>query len=118
MVELCVFISMGVGMVFVWPLMLEEVCPAAITLTLLGTGLYGAGIVFYLLGEYKPIYHVIWHVFVVAAAAVHWFAVYFFVMQTDLQHSAAKAVVEDLVDSVNAAAAQASASFSAATAGL
>lgn len=115
MVELCVFISMGVGMIFVWPLMLQELCSAAITLTILGTVFYGVGIIFYLLGEYKPIYHVIWHVFVVAAATVHWFAVYFFVVQTDLMHSPTKTAVEDLMDSMNAAAAQASATFSAAT---
>eukprot|EP01034_Spumella_vulgaris_P024261 gene24261-30581_t len=57
MVELTVFISMGLGMLTVWPLLVAELCSAAITLTVLGTVFYGVGIIFYLLGEYKPIYH-------------------------------------------------------------
>jgi hypothetical protein len=76
---------------------------------------YAVGIAFYLLGEYKPIYHVIWHVFVVAAATLHWFAVYFFVVQTDLMYSPTKTVVTEMIETVSAAAASASASFSAAT---
>ncbi len=115
MIELCVFIAMGLGMVFVWHLLLVELCSAAITLTILGTVFYGVGIAFYLLGEYKPIYHVIWHIFVVAAAAVHWFAVYFFIIQTDLMVSPTKTAVSDLMESMNAAAASASASFAAIT---
>ncbi len=116
MIELSLFISMGGGMVFVWHLLVMELCSTAIALTLLGTAFYVVGIVFYLLGEYKPIYHVIWHVFVIAAATVHWFAVYFFIIQTDLVHSQTKSAVVDLVDSMNAAAASASATFSAAAA--
>lgn len=34
------------------------------------------GIGFYILGEYRPIYHVIWHVCVTIAATLHWFAIY------------------------------------------
>ncbi len=115
MIELSVFISMGLGMGLVWPLLVDELCSAAITLTVLGTMFYAVGITFYLLGEYKPIYHVIWHVFVVVAATLHWFAVYFFVVQTNLMHSPTKTVVTEMIETVSAAAASASASFSAAT---
>jgi hypothetical protein len=46
--------------------------------------LHIAGIPFFLLGEIKPIYHVVWHMFVILGAALHWFAVYFYILETDL----------------------------------
>jgi hypothetical protein len=45
---------------------------------------YVAGIPFFLQGEVDPKYHVIWHLFVVAGAALHWFFTYFFVLDNDL----------------------------------
>jgi hypothetical protein len=61
------------------------------------------GIIFFILGEYKPIYHTIWHVFVIIAAAVHWFDVYFYIVQVDLT-CPSKDAMNDLVDTVSAAA--------------
>jgi hypothetical protein len=95
---------MGLGLVMIWPIMVAELAREALILLFTGGALYIIGIVFFILGEYKPIYHTIWHVFVVAAAATHWFGVYFFVIQLSLEDSVAKAAVEDLVDSVSAAA--------------
>lgn len=45
---------------------------------------YLVGVIFFVLGEIKPIYHVIWHLFVVFAATMHWFAVYFFIANMSL----------------------------------
>jgi hypothetical protein len=103
---------MSFGSVLVWDLMLSEFTAQAVTLLAVGCLCYFVGIAFFLLGEYKPIYHVIWHLFVIAAAALHWFAIYFFIVSVDLGagDSATKTVVIEMVDSVNAAAASATAS--------
>lgn len=85
--------------------MIAELSNSAFILLVLGNVLYAVGIIFFILGEYKPIYHVIWHLFVLVAAALHWFDVYFFIVSVDLfPDSLAKARVTELVDSVSAAA--------------
>ena len=62
------------------------------------------GIAFFILGEYKPIYHVVWHLFVVLAASLHWFCVYFFIVSVDLSLSDGgklmKAGMVEMVDTV------------------
>lgn len=90
---------MGLGIFLVWPVFSTEVSASAVFLCLLGGAFYIVGIIFFILGEYKPIYHTIWHLFVVAAAAIHWFAIYFFIVQTSLENTA-KTAVTDLVDSM------------------
>lgn len=102
--ELIIFVCMGLGCVLVWPTLISELSKECLSLLLLGGLCYLFGIIFFILGEQKPIYHTIWHVFVVIAAAIHWFDVYFFVLQVPLENSSAKAAVSDLVDSMNAAA--------------
>eukprot|EP01039_Chlorochromonas_danica_P006851 gene6851-7572_t len=105
MVELMFFLCMGMGIIMVWPLLAAEMSKEALLLALLGGAFYLVGIIFFILGEYKPIYHVIWHVFVVIAATIHWFDIYFYVVQVDLYpNSPTKAMVEDFVDSVSNAA--------------
>lgn len=105
MVELIVFLCMGMGILMVWPLLAAEMSKEALLLALLGGAFYLVGIIFFILGEYKPIYHVIWHVFVVIAATIHWFDIYFYVVQVDLYpNSPTKAMVDDFVDSVSNAA--------------
>ena len=75
-------------------------------LMILGNACYVIGIAFFILGEYKPIYHVIWHLFVVLAAALHWFDVYFFIVSVDItaSDSFAKAHLVEFVDTMQAAA--------------
>lgn len=99
MVELIMFVTMGLGLVLVWPLILSDLQFEAFVLLLIGGGFYIVGILFFILGEYKPIYHVIWHLFVVCGAAVHWFDIYFFVVQTDLMTSPTKAAVSAATES-------------------
>jgi hypothetical protein len=95
---------MGSGCLVIYPLFAEALNKEAMSLILLGLAFYGFGIIFFLLGEYKPIYHSIWHIFVVAAACSHWFAIYFFVVQVELTNSPTKTVVTDIVDSMSMAA--------------
>lgn len=104
-VELIFFLTMGFGFLLVLPVMLEELSQQCLLLALIGGLCYIVGIVFFILGEYKPIYHVIWHIFVIVAATIHWFDVYFYVVQVDLYpNSPTKAMVEDIVQKVQSAA--------------
>jgi predicted membrane channel-forming protein YqfA (hemolysin III family) len=105
-VELSIFLVMGAGAFLVWDLLVAELSTSALTLLILGGACYLVGIVFFILGEYKPIYHVVWHLFVILAAALHWFCVYFFIVSVDItaNDSFAKARVVDLVDNIQAAA--------------
>ena len=43
------------------------------------------GIIFFVMGEFKPLYHVVWHMVVLLAATLVWLAVYFYVMPMDLE---------------------------------
>ena len=78
-VEVIIFVCMGYGLVFVWSEIVSTLSEIALRLLLLGGVAYTVGIIFFALGEYKPIFHVVWHMFVVLAAALHWFDVYFYV---------------------------------------
>ena len=50
---------------------------------LLGAGfVYSGGITFYVLGTFRPIYHVVWHICVLVATAIIWFDVYFTLLNT------------------------------------
>lgn len=70
----------------------------------MGGVFYVIGISFFILGEVKPIYHVIWHLFVVVAATIHWFDIYLFVVGSELGPAGTRAAVSDLVaDTVQAA---------------
>ena len=95
---------MGFGLFIVWDLILTELVRQALILLLVGGAFYVIGIVFFILGEYKPIYHVVWHMFVVVAACIHWFAVYFFVLQVTPENTPTKTAVTGFADSVYDAA--------------
>jgi hemolysin III len=53
---------------------------AALTLLVVGGAAYVIGILFFIMGERTPIFHVVWHCFVLMAALVHWLDVYFFIV--------------------------------------
>lgn len=95
---------MGFGVILVGDLLWNELSRQALILLLVGGGFYIVGIAFFILAEYRPIYHVIWHLFVVIAASMHWFAVYFFVLQVSLENTPTRAAVTDFADSVYGAA--------------
>mmetsp|Transcript_26043 Transcript_26043/g.82309 ORF Transcript_26043/g.82309 Transcript_26043/m.82309 type:complete len:537 (-) Transcript_26043:165-1775(-) len=74
-VELCLYLCMGWGAVGVWD-SLTKLLPKEAFHMLLGGGLlYTAGVPFFVLGDYRPIFHTIWHLFVAGAAICHWFSV-------------------------------------------
>ena len=82
---------MGFGLVLVWPIIAATLSSIAIRLLLLGGAAYVVGIIFFVLGEYKPIYHTIWHLFVVLGASLHWFDIYFYISSTSLTSTAGEA---------------------------
>jgi len=78
-VELFMFITMGFGFVSVS----SEVAllpPRGLYFLLFGGAAYILGVVFFILGEYKPIYHTVWHCFVMLAACIHWFGIYWYIL--------------------------------------
>ena len=60
--------------------MLLTLPAAALTLLVVGGAAYVIGILFFIMGERTPIFHVVWHCFVLMAASVHWLDVYFFIV--------------------------------------
>ena len=79
---------MGFGLLLVWPIITTALSAVALRLLLLGGAAYVVGIFFFVMGEYKPIYHTIWHLFVVLGASLHWFDIYFYIASTQLHADA------------------------------
>lgn len=84
LVELLFFLIMGWSGFLLLPDILASFEYPALVMLGLGGVVYFFGIIFFILGEYKPIYHTIWHLFVVMGATLHWFDVYFFIIRTDI----------------------------------
>jgi hemolysin III len=83
-VKLGSFIVMGFACFTIMPQM-YEILPKDAVILLLGGGLtYVCGIVFFIMGERVPIYHTVWHMFVLVAAVLQWFAIYFYVLSIDI----------------------------------
>lgn len=91
-IELVMFLIMGFGLVVVWPFISTMLSPVAFQLLLAGGAAYVVGIVFFIMGEWKPIFHTIWHLFVVLGASLHWFDIYFYVASTHI-HSPTDSII-------------------------
>jgi hemolysin III len=80
-IELTLYVAMGWMLVFVWEEVEAQIDKDAIYLLQVGGGFYTVGITFFVMEKIKhPIYHAVWHVFVLVAAACHYFAVLLFVV--------------------------------------
>lgn len=108
-IELGFFVSMGLGVLLITDIIAATLSYEELFLLFLGGGFYLSGIIFFILGEIKPIYHTVWHLFVVCAAAIHWFEVYFYVIETDL-NTPAKQVVSAVAEAMQQAVHHAGAS--------
>ncbi len=73
------YVAMGWTVVVVIRPLLEGVAPGGIWLLLAGGLAYTAGVIFYAWNR-MPYNHAIWHVFVIAGSACHFFAVLFYVI--------------------------------------
>ena len=90
------------GFIATHDMLFQELSTTALTLLGLMGFFYLSGIIFFALGEYRPIYHVVWHLFVILAAAMHWFCVYLFIVPVDIDlgPSPLKTTVEDMVSNL------------------
>lgn len=73
---------MGFGLVLIWNLFITNLLQISMILLMVSGALYSGGVIFYVLGNYRPIYHVIWHLCVLVAALIMWFDVYFHIVTT------------------------------------
>jgi len=73
--ELSLYIVMGWSIIWVWDSLTSMLPSSSFTMLVSGGIMYSAGIPFFILGEYFPICHTVWHVFVTTAAICHWFSV-------------------------------------------
>ena len=79
MVSVAVYIIMGwVGVVAVWPILVAMPLAGAVMM-LVGGLFYTGGVAFYRWHSLKY-HHFWWHLFVLAGAAVHWFAIWWYVL--------------------------------------
>lgn len=85
--ELVLYLCMGWGAVTVWDTLSTKLPGESMFFLLAGGLLYTAGVPFFLLADYRPTYHIIWHLFVAAAATLHWFSVKHAAYDALLHHS-------------------------------
>ena len=76
---LSLYLLMGWVVIFAFEPLVTAVDPGGLWLLLLGGIAYTGGIAFYL-WESLPFNHAVWHVFVIAGSALHFFAVLFYVI--------------------------------------
>jgi hemolysin III len=73
------YILMGWLIVFAWKPLIETMPDNGLVLLVIGGALYTIGTIFYMWRSF-PFHHAVWHVFVLAGTAVHFFAVLFYVL--------------------------------------
>ncbi len=84
-VKLTSFLVMGFACLVLFPEIQDQLSPGCVGLFGLGGGLYVTGVVFFIWGDKVPIYHTVWHMLVLFAAASHWFGIYFYVCDKPLE---------------------------------
>jgi len=78
-VSTALYVAMGWTIVVALKPTLELVPQAALALMALGGLAYTGGVIFYL-WQRLPYNHAIWHLFVIAGSALHFFAIFFFII--------------------------------------
>lgn len=73
------YIAMGWLMVFAWKPLVAGLLLEGIVLLVVGGILYTVGTVFYVWRGF-PFHHAVWHVFVLAGTAVHFFGIFFYLL--------------------------------------
>ena len=79
-IKLFSFIAMGAGCFLIFKDIYSTVGFNVISGYGLGALAYVVGVVFFIKGETVPIYHTVWHLFVVLAAIIHWFCTYHYMV--------------------------------------
>ncbi|MFB5195729.1 hemolysin D [Bacillus sp. AFS073361] len=73
------YVVMGWLIVFAWKPLVNNLSPQGMTYLIIGGALYTLGAIFYVWRGFKY-HHAVWHVFVLAASAAHFFCVLFYVL--------------------------------------
>lgn len=92
--ELLLYLMMGWAVVLAWDSFTSQMPALSVSWLVAGGLLYTGGVPFFMLADYRPIHHVIWHLFVAAAAICHWIAVKEAAQDALLHHSHGSAPVE------------------------
>ncbi|CAM9725919.1 unnamed protein product [Pylaiella littoralis] len=83
-VELTLYLGLGLSVLLVWDAVLEQMHQGELLLIAGGGMAYVGGVIFFILGEKVPAFHIVWHVFVMVASSLHWFAVYNYTVQYEV----------------------------------
>mmetsp|Transcript_13288 Transcript_13288/g.15543 ORF Transcript_13288/g.15543 Transcript_13288/m.15543 type:complete len:441 (+) Transcript_13288:127-1449(+) len=86
-IELVLYLGMGHLIYLVYDEAVRLISSEALDMLKYGGYCYTFGVIFFLLDKYHPIGHTIWHVFVMAGAAFHYFAVMFYVVGFHDEHT-------------------------------
>lgn len=79
-VQLAIYLVMGWLMIVASKLLYVTLTAAGLFWLILGGLFYTAGIYFYIKDEKKPHYHLIWHLFVIAGSACHYYTIYHYLL--------------------------------------
>jgi len=74
-----VYILMGWLIIFVWEPLTNLMHGNGITLLVIGGIFYTVGAIFYMWRSF-PYHHAVWHLFVIAGSAFHFFAIFYYVI--------------------------------------
>lgn len=99
MIKLLSFIIMGGACLAIFGDLTSFLPLDCIILYALGAVAYVVGIPFFILGEDVPIYHTVWHLFVLLAATIHWFGTYQYIVGIDIH--LAERIADALGSSMN-----------------
>ncbi|TFB14089.1 hemolysin III family protein [Filobacillus milosensis] len=78
-VSTIIYIFLGWFIVFVWNPLVQEMELRGLIFLIIGGVLYSVGSIFYMWRGF-PYHHAVWHIFVIAGSAFHFFAILFYVV--------------------------------------
>jgi len=82
-IEMAVYLIMGLMIFCVWEKVGSVLSRPPLDLLCAGGVTYITGIPFYILDKKIPIFHSVWHLFVLSASILHWFSIYKYVIRID-----------------------------------
>jgi len=71
---------MGCAAFGIWSDLVASIPPTALRLLVAGGFAYILGVPFFVYGEVKPIYHTVWHIFVMIGSLLHWLCIYNYIV--------------------------------------
>jgi len=75
-IPLVIYIAMGWACVFTMDSMIASMSEAGFSFLLAGGIIYTAGVIFYVLDNWYPWCHGVWHLFVIGGSVCHYFAIF------------------------------------------